>query len=119
MVISNIMMMYDENDERWFSLLVEDALVESNTRSIEDITRRLGDTTETGGMIMSDLKGQTEQLKRSVNKVVDTDEVLKESKKILDGMARSAATNKLTTALIILLELLMIFFIIWYKYLSA
>mmetsp|Transcript_32132 Transcript_32132/g.62805 ORF Transcript_32132/g.62805 Transcript_32132/m.62805 type:complete len:235 (-) Transcript_32132:93-797(-) len=101
------------------SLLVEDALVESNTRSIEDITRRLGDTTETGGMIMSDLKGQTDQLKRSVNKVVDTDEVLKESKKILDGMARSAATNKLTTALIILLELLIIFFIIWYKYLSA
>jgi len=101
------------------SALLEDSLVHENTRSIEEIRRTLGETTDTGGMIMSDLKGQTDQLKRSVNKVVDTGEILQESKKILDGMARSAATNKLTTALIILLELLIIFFILWYKYLSV
>mmetsp|Transcript_24277 Transcript_24277/g.43034 ORF Transcript_24277/g.43034 Transcript_24277/m.43034 type:complete len:252 (+) Transcript_24277:164-919(+) len=105
-----------QNSGQRTSALIEDQLTRENTESIEHVTRQLNETTEQGGMIMNDLKSQTDTLKRSVHKVLETGEVLKESKRILDGMARSAATNKLTTALIILLEVFIICVIIYYKY---
>mmetsp|Transcript_11869 Transcript_11869/g.16598 ORF Transcript_11869/g.16598 Transcript_11869/m.16598 type:complete len:227 (+) Transcript_11869:29-709(+) len=99
-------------------LLIEGELMCGNTSAIEAASRRLNETTETGTSVLGDLKGQSEQLRRTVDKVMETNEVLKKSKRILDGMARSAATNKLTTALIILLEVFLICVIIYYKFAS-
>mmetsp|Transcript_26850 Transcript_26850/g.43162 ORF Transcript_26850/g.43162 Transcript_26850/m.43162 type:complete len:124 (+) Transcript_26850:421-792(+) len=108
----------NEADEERQGLIVENNLMAGNTSAMEAGIRRLNETTETGGVIMSDLKGQSEQLKRTVDRVLDTGEVLKESKRVLDGMARAATTNKLTTALIILLEIFVICVIFYFKFVA-
>eukprot|EP00466_Bigelowiella_natans_P020650 jgi/Bigna1/139534/aug1.51_g14242 len=108
----------NEADEERQGLIVENKLMAGNTSAMEAGIRRLNETTETGGVIMSDLKGQSEQLKRTVDRVLDTGEVLKESKRVLDGMARAATTNKLTTALIILLEIFVICVIFYFKFVA-
>mmetsp|Transcript_31257 Transcript_31257/g.76258 ORF Transcript_31257/g.76258 Transcript_31257/m.76258 type:complete len:228 (-) Transcript_31257:349-1032(-) len=105
-----------ENDEERRTMLIEGQLMRENTSAIEEVSKRLHDTKETGGMIMHDLKGQSSTLKRTAAGILDTNEVLKESKRVLDGMARSAATNKLTTMLIILLEVFIICIIVYYKF---
>ncbi|GAB5359744.1 hypothetical protein AAMO2058_000569100 [Amorphochlora amoebiformis] len=106
----------DVDDDRR-EVLVSDRLMRENTHSIEEVRKRLNETTEEGGMIMNDLKGQSDTLKRTIGTMLETGEVIKESKKVLDGMARSAATNKLTTALIVLLEIFIIGIIVYFKYL--
>jgi hypothetical protein len=97
--------------------LVNESLVNSNTEGIDRARRTLGMTTAKGGMIMGDLKGQTGQLKHAAGGILGTAEILQESKRVLDGMARRAATNKFTTALIILLEMFIISAIIYFKWL--
>ncbi len=96
--------------------LANGRIVEENASALDDVRMTLERTTERGGLALRDLKSQTETLKLSSDAILDTDGVLKESKRVLNAMARRAATNKAATALIVLFELIIIVFIIYYKW---
>ena len=96
--------------------LANGRIVEENASALDDVRMTLERTTERGGLALRDLKSQTETLKLSSDAILDTDGVLKESKRVLNAMARRAATNKAATALIVLFEIIIIVFIIYYKW---
>ncbi|CAO2613607.1 Vesicle transport through interaction with t-SNAREs homolog 1B [Lemmus lemmus] len=75
------------------------------TQSIEHSHRIATETDQIGTEIIEELGGQQEQLERTKNRLVNTNENLSQSRKILCSMSRKVTTNKLLLSITILLKL--------------
>lgn len=98
-------------------LLEANERTEATSGSLTNTQRVIEETTEVGIGIGTNLHTQREQLLRSRDAVHDTDDVLHRARKTLRRMARRTVTNKLTTASVILVELIAIGIIVWRKHL--
>uniref|UniRef100_A0A8C5R4J4 t-SNARE coiled-coil homology domain-containing protein n=1 Tax=Leptobrachium leishanense TaxID=445787 RepID=A0A8C5R4J4_9ANUR len=92
---------------------------QSLIRSSDSIARShhlAAETDAIGSDIIEELGGQREQLERTKDRVVSTNENLSRSRKILQTMSRKIVTNKLLMSIIILLELAILAGLIYYKF---
>ncbi|KAF9275173.1 hypothetical protein BGZ68_010971 [Mortierella alpina] len=104
-------------DQRTRLLNGTDRLAQSSRR-LQDSHKVALETEALGAGILSDLRGQREQIIRSRNTLLEADSSIDKASRILKGMARRMATNKLIAAAIITLLVLLILFVI-YRKLSA
>ncbi|XP_041492570.1 vesicle transport through interaction with t-SNAREs homolog 1B-like [Microtus oregoni] len=75
------------------------------TQSTEHSHRIATETDQIGTKIIEELGKQREQLERTKNRLVNTNESLSKCRKILHSMSRKLTTNQLLLSIIILLEL--------------
>ncbi|KAF9338719.1 hypothetical protein BGZ91_008093 [Linnemannia elongata] len=71
-----------------------------------------------GANILSDLRGQREQIIHTRNTLLEADSSIDKASRTLKGMARRMATNKLITASIIAVLVLLILFVLYSKIFS-
>eukprot|EP00742_Colponemidia_sp_Colp-10_P003012 GILJ01003214.1.p1 GENE.GILJ01003214.1~~GILJ01003214.1.p1 ORF type:complete len:224 (+),score=27.01 GILJ01003214.1:1310-1981(+) len=105
----------ESSDPRTRLLDTTDRISQSNKR-LEESHRLASQTEEVGVAIMSDLRVQRDTLNRARTNLRETDSNLSRTRKILNSMARRIITNKLILGAIILLELLCLGLVIWFKY---
>ncbi|XP_068951014.1 vesicle transport through interaction with t-SNAREs homolog 1B isoform X2 [Petaurus breviceps papuanus] len=86
------------------------------TQSIERSHRIATETDQIGSEIIEELGDQRDQLERTKSRLVNTNENLSRSRKILRSMSRKVATNKLLLSTIILLELVILGGLVYYKF---
>ncbi|XP_027699568.1 vesicle transport through interaction with t-SNAREs homolog 1B [Vombatus ursinus] len=86
------------------------------TQSIERSHRIATETDQIGSEIIEELGDQRDQLERTKSRLVNTNENLSRSRKILRSMSRKVATNKLLLSMIILLELVILGGLVYYKF---
>ncbi|KAL8169570.1 UNVERIFIED_CONTAM: hypothetical protein K2H54_052566 [Gekko kuhli] len=94
---------------------------ESLNRASESIERShqiAAETDQIGTDIIEELGEQREQLERTKSRLVNTNENLSKSRKILRSMSRRLMTNKLLLSIIIILELAILAGIVYYKFFS-
>ncbi|XP_044514101.1 vesicle transport through interaction with t-SNAREs homolog 1B-like [Gracilinanus agilis] len=87
------------------------------TQRIERSHRIATETDQIGAEIIEELGDQRDQLERTKSRLVNTNENLSKSRKILHSMSRKVATNKLLLSMIILLELVILGGLVYYKFL--
>uniref|UniRef100_A0A670I0G2 Vesicle transport through interaction with t-SNAREs 1B n=1 Tax=Podarcis muralis TaxID=64176 RepID=A0A670I0G2_PODMU len=76
------------------------------------------ETDQVGTEIIEVLGEQREQLDRTKGRLVNTNENLSKSRKILRAMSRKVMTNKLLLSFIIILELVILGGVVYYKFFS-
>ncbi|XP_059505211.1 vesicle transport through interaction with t-SNAREs homolog 1B isoform X2 [Stegostoma tigrinum] len=86
------------------------------TQSIDRSHRIAAETDQIGSDIIEELGGQREQLERSKDRLINTGENLSRSRKILRSMSRRVMTNKLLLGIIILLEVVILAAVIYFKF---
>ncbi|XP_076978922.1 vesicle transport through interaction with t-SNAREs homolog 1B isoform X2 [Tamandua tetradactyla] len=86
------------------------------TQSIERSHRIATETDQIGSEIIEELGEQREQLERTKSRLVNTSENLSKSRKILRSMSRKVVTNKLLLSIVILLELVILGGLVYYKF---
>nr|AAD02039.1 GES30 [Mus musculus] len=86
------------------------------TQSIERSHRIATETDQIGTEIIEELGEQRDQLERTKSRLVNTNENLSKSRKILRSMSRKVITNKLLLSVIILLELAILVGLVYYKF---
>uniref|UniRef100_A0A8C6QAM1 t-SNARE coiled-coil homology domain-containing protein n=1 Tax=Nannospalax galili TaxID=1026970 RepID=A0A8C6QAM1_NANGA len=86
------------------------------TQSIERSHRIATETDQIGSEIIEELGEQQEQLKSTKSRLVNTNENLSKSRKILRSMSRKVITNKLLLFILILLELAILVGLVYYKF---
>ncbi|XP_062043303.1 vesicle transport through interaction with t-SNAREs homolog 1B-like, partial [Lepus europaeus] len=86
------------------------------TQSLECSHRIATETDQIGSEITEELGEQREQLERTKGTLVNTSENLSKSRKILHSMSRKVITNKLLLSIVILLELVTLGVLIFYKF---
>lgn len=86
------------------------------TQSIERSHRIATETDQIGTEIIEELGEQRDQLERTKSRLVNTNENLSKSRKILRSMSRKVITNKLLLSVIILLELAILVSLVYYKF---
>lgn len=86
------------------------------TQSIERSHRIAAETDQIGTEIIEELGEQRDQLERTKSRLVNTNENLSKSRKILRSMSRKVITNKLLLSVIILLELAILVGLVYYKF---
>ncbi|KAG0281549.1 hypothetical protein BGZ95_002357 [Linnemannia exigua] len=89
-------------DQRTRLLNGTDRLAESSRQSL-------------GANILSDLRGQREQIIHTRNTLLEADSSIDKASRTLKGMARRMATNKLITASIIVVLVFLILFVLYRK----
>nr|XP_028581503.1 LOW QUALITY PROTEIN: vesicle transport through interaction with t-SNAREs homolog 1B [Podarcis muralis] len=88
------------------------------TQSIERSHQIAAETDQVGTEIIEVLGEQREQLDRTKGRLVNTNENLSKSRKILRAMSRKVMTNKLLLSFIIILELVILGGVVYYKFFS-
>ncbi|CAI5763811.1 transport through interaction with t-SNAREs 1B [Podarcis lilfordi] len=88
------------------------------TQSIERSHQIAAETDQVGTEIIEVLGEQREQLDRTKGRLVNTSENLSKSRKILRAMSRKVMTNKLLLSFIIILELVILGGVVYYKFFS-
>ncbi|XP_077178621.1 vesicle transport through interaction with t-SNAREs homolog 1B [Paroedura picta] len=88
------------------------------SQSVERSHQIAAETDQIGTDIIEELGEQREQLERTKGRLVNTNENLSKSRKILRSMSRRLMTNKLLLSIIIILELAILVAIVYYKFFS-
>ncbi|KAF8937576.1 hypothetical protein BGZ47_008954 [Haplosporangium gracile] len=101
-------------DQRTRLLNGTDRLAESSRR-LQDSHKIALETESLGANILSDLRGQREQIIHTRNTLLEADSSIDKASRTLKGMARRMATNKLITASIIAVLVLLILFVLYRK----
>jgi len=94
-------------------LLTANARMEKATKSLEDSRRLAEESVDVGADTLRTLQGQKEQIIRTRNLIDEADSNVDRASRILTGMGRRVATNKVITAAIILVLLGIIGLIIY------
>ncbi|KAF9941834.1 hypothetical protein BGZ67_003924 [Mortierella alpina] len=105
-------------DQRTRLLYGTDKLAQSSKRLQESHKIAL-ETESLGAGILSDLRGQREQIIHSRNTLQEADSSIDKASRTLKGMARRMATNKLIAAAVITLLVLLILFVVFRKLSAA
>ncbi|KAF9292074.1 hypothetical protein BGZ68_000061 [Mortierella alpina] len=105
-------------DQRTRLLNGTDRLAESSRR-LQDSHKIALETESLGAGILSDLRGQREQIIHTRNTLLEADSNIDKASRTLKGMARRMATNKLITASIIAVLVFLILFVIYRKIFSS
>ncbi|KAG0202493.1 hypothetical protein BGX28_005014 [Mortierella sp. GBA30] len=101
-------------DQRTRLLNGTDRLAE-NSRRLQDSHKIALETESLGAGILSDLRGQREQIIHTRNTLQDADSTIDRASRTLKGMARRMATNKLITASIVTVLVFLILFVVYRK----
>ncbi|KAF9169749.1 hypothetical protein BGX20_009881 [Mortierella sp. AD010] len=101
-------------DQRTRLLNGTDRLAESSRR-LQDSHKVALETETLGAGILSDLRGQREQIIHTRNTLLEADSNIDKASRTLKGMARRMATNKLITASIIAVLIFLILFVLYRK----
>uniref|UniRef100_A0A2D4HC12 t-SNARE coiled-coil homology domain-containing protein n=2 Tax=Micrurus lemniscatus lemniscatus TaxID=129467 RepID=A0A2D4HC12_MICLE len=86
------------------------------TQSLDRTHQIAAETDQIGSDIIEELGGQREQLERTKGRLVNTNENLSRSRKILRSMSRRLMTNKLLLSVIIILEVVILGGLVYYKF---
>ncbi|KAG8126047.1 putative Vesicle transport through interaction with t-SNAREs-like protein [Naja naja] len=86
------------------------------TQSLDRTHQIAAETDQIGSDIIEELGGQREQLERTKGRLVNTNENLSRSRKILHSMSRRLMTNKLLLSVIIILEVIILGGLVYYKF---
>ncbi|KAG0369219.1 t-SNARE [Gamsiella multidivaricata] len=101
-------------DQRTRLLNGTDRLAESSRR-LQDSHKIALETESLGAGILTDLRGQREQIINTRNTLLEADSNIDKASRTLKGMARRMATNKLITASIIIVLVFLILFVLYRK----
>ncbi|KAI1318276.1 hypothetical protein EDD11_006972 [Mortierella claussenii] len=101
-------------DQRTRLLNGTDRLAESSKR-LQDSHKIALETESLGAGILTDLRGQREQIIHTRNTLLEADSNIDKASRTLKGMARRMATNKLITASIIIVLVFLILFVLYRK----
>ncbi|KAF9433749.1 hypothetical protein BGZ76_009029 [Entomortierella beljakovae] len=101
-------------DQRTRLLNGTDRLAESSRR-LQDSHKIALETEALGAGILTDLRGQREQIVHTRNTLLEADSNIDKASRTLKGMARRMATNKLITASIIAVLVFLILFVLYRK----
>lgn len=99
-------------------LLESRDIADSNANSLQRTNRMIQDATVISIDTSEKLESQTERMESMKNTLKETDDVLDKSRHLLRRMRRRLVTNKMITAIIILLEVGILALIIYIKYYS-
>ncbi|XP_062973617.1 vesicle transport through interaction with t-SNAREs homolog 1B [Elgaria multicarinata webbii] len=86
------------------------------SQSIERSHQIAAETDQIGTDIIEELGEQREQLERTKGRLVNTSENLSKSRKILRSISRRLMTNKLLLSVIIILEIIILVGVVYYKF---
>jgi len=104
------------------SLDQRERLLQNNQKMTQGTTRlrearmQAEDTMEVGIQIMGNLEEQTTVMQKGMKRLSEINDKLSQSSKIISGMARRVATNKLIMAVIVLVLIGAMGLIIWLKW---
>ncbi|GJJ72983.1 vesicle transport through interaction with t-SNAREs 1 [Entomortierella parvispora] len=101
-------------DQRTRLLNGTDRLADSSRR-LQDSHKVALETESLGAGILSDLRGQREQIIHTRNTLLEADSSIDKASRTLKGMARRMATNKMITASIIIVLVFLILFVLYRK----
>ncbi|KAG0099304.1 hypothetical protein BGZ93_008249 [Podila epicladia] len=101
-------------DQRTRLLAGTDRLAESSRR-LQDSHKIALETESLGAGILTDLRGQRDQIIHTRNTLLEADSNIDKASRTLKGMARRMATNKLITASIIIVLVFLILFVLYSK----
>ncbi|KAF9428637.1 hypothetical protein BGZ94_001660 [Podila epigama] len=104
-------------DQRTRLLAGTDRLAESSRR-LQDSHKIALETESLGAGILTDLRGQRDQIIHTRNTLLEADSNIDKASRTLKGMARRMATNKLITASIIIVLVFLILFVLYRKLFS-
>ena len=90
--------------------------LERSSQRLRDSQRIANETEEVGAGILGDLHHQREQMENTHMTLLEADGYVDKSMRTLKGMARRMITNKLLTAAIIAILILMILLALWHKF---
>jgi len=102
-------------DQRERLLSNQQRLARGSTQ-LKDALRTAEETVEVGTGIMANLEDQRNTMQKGLDKLKGINDKLTRSSKIISGMARRVATNKLIMAVIVLVLLGAISLIVWLKW---
>jgi len=90
--------------------------VDDSEQSLLNTQRTIAQAQEVGNATTITLHAQREQIIRTHGTVRETDDVLVRARRTIMRIARRTVTNKLITAVIIILELAAVGVIVWYRW---
>ncbi|CAO3569157.1 unnamed protein product [Mortierella alpina] len=105
-------------DQRTRLLYGTDRLAQSSRR-LQDSHKIALETEALAAGVLTDLRGQREQIIHSRNTLQEADSSIDKASRTLKGMARRMAANKLITAAVIVLLVLLILFIAYRRLFAA
>lgn len=97
-------------------LLSGTASLERSSQRLRDSQRIANETELIGANILTDLRGQREQIINSRNTLMEADGYVDKSIRTLRGMARRMATNRIITVAIIAVLIILILLVIASKF---
>lgn len=97
-------------------LLQMNETIDRTTQSVNRSQQIAAETDQVGIAVVDELGTQREALIRTKERLVDTDQNLSMSRKILRSMHRRVMTNKLILIVIIILEIAILCGIVYYKF---
>lgn len=92
------------------------ASLERSSQRLRDSQRVANETEQIGATILTDLRGQREQISNARNTLMEADGYVDKSIRTLRGMARRMATNRIITVAIIVILIILIFLVIASKF---
>ncbi|XP_065174985.1 vesicle transport through interaction with t-SNAREs homolog 1B-like [Sycon ciliatum] len=104
-----------EHEQRSQLLQGTNAL-ERASQSVARSNQISAETDQIGVEILGELDGQREQLLNARDRVIETDQEMSRSRKLIQGLARRVLTNKLIMIIIILLELAILGGVCYWKF---
>lgn len=90
--------------------------IDRTTQSVNRTQQIAAETDQVGIAVVDELGTQREALIRTKERLVDTDENLSNSRKILRSMYRRVMTDKLILIVIIILEIAILGGVVYYKF---
>lgn len=103
-------------DQQRKMLLESKHEVDESEQSLINTQRTLAQAQEVGAATTVTLHAQRDQIIRTHGHVRETDDVLVRARRTIMRIARRTVTNKLITAVIIILELAAVGVIVWYRW---
>ena len=94
------------------------AVLDQTSQSIQRSTQVAHETEEVGDAIMNDLGVQRETLERARTMLGETEAELSRSRRIIKRLSRSTIYNKMVLIVIIIIELLIIIALVYWKWFS-
>jgi len=111
-VLSDMSVSIDQRER----LLSNQQRLTKGSAQLKDALRTAEETVEVGTGIMANLEDQRTTMQRGLDKLQGINDKITSSSKIISGMARRVATNKLIMAVIVLVLLGAISLIVWLKW---
>lgn len=99
-------------------LLARNQAMSRTSESIARSQRVAAETDDIGHNIIGELGSQREQLTRTRDRLIETDEELSKSRRILKGIGRRVITSKVFLIFVIVLEVIILGGIVYWKFFS-